>query len=1162
MKKIALLAIGILLAPFFGNSQCTTSNATTCVCENSSSVNCDLLPDIKVGLPPLLASGQYGSIEYSQSGNGANNGRLRISVSSPNIGHGPLEVRTTNRYICGTDTITGTAPATCPTSGLPPKQLVVQRVYHKNGNSMSFTDRNAGSMTYHPSHGHMHVDDWGTYSLRQQTTDPDPLNWPIVGNGAKLAFCLMDYGSCSTYNGHCVDDNNNTLLNGNFPNYGLGGGNYGCSATTQGISSGYTDIYYQSLDGMWIDIPPGTCNGNYFIVVQLDPHNYFLEEDETNNMLVVPYTLTQQSPGAVATITPSSTTPQCAGQTVSLSANSGAGYTYLWSNGATTQNINVTTAGSYVVTISTPACGTTTSSAQTVSFTGSVPVTTGNSRCGEGTGTLSAVADSAAIIKWYSTSSGGGVLGTGGSFTTPSVTNTTIYYAEATTTTPGYSGYSTPNANTIGGGAYFTGSQYQIFDVLQSLNLSSVKVYASAATSTTVELRNSAGTLLNSQVANIPAGESRITLNWTIPAGTDYQLTRSGTASLYRNNAGVSYPYTIPSYLSIKNSSAGTAYYYFFYDWEINLPGQTCVSARVPATLTVNSAPSIAVSGVTDVCQGGSTTISATGATSYLWTGDNNGNYTTASINITPTVTTTYTVTGSNANGCTTSQDITVTVHDNPLVTASANTAICAGSSANLTSSGADTYVWSPATGLDVTNGSSVNASPASTVTYTVTGTNGAGCTASQNVTVAINQLPTVTLATFASVCKNDPSFALAGGTPTGGVYSGAGVSNGSFSPSIAGVGTHTITYDFTDNNGCASSATRTISVSNCNCVTPGTPGSLVGAAVVCAGSTVTYSVNYNSYVSSYNWVAPPNATISSGQGTHIVTVTFGTNYTTGTLCVAAANACGSSLPKCKVLKKNPSRTPGNIIGYNYGHCESLVDLSVAPVFGASSYDWTPPAGVTIVSGQGTNSVTLSTSAGFVSGLVCVTAFNGCENSISRCSYIYGAPGKPVISGPSAVCAGQTNLTYSIPAMYGATTYTWGVPSGSTIVSGQGTTSITVNYGSIAGKVAVTAKNACGNKGTSTLAVAINCRVAGVENLEVYPNPASTYVDVVFNSIDDSEASIQLMDIAGRVVYTSEVATIAGRNQLQLNLENLSKGIYMLNVNKNNIITRMKLVIE
>ena len=170
-----------------------------------------------------------GVIEYSQTGNGADDGRLRISVSTPNIGHGPLEIRPTTTYVCGTDTFFGTAPSICA-NGTNPKILINQRIYHKNGNAMSYYDHPAGTMTYHPSHGHMHIDDWGVFTLRKEdTTQANPLLWPIVGDGAKLAFCLMDYGTCTYYSGHCRDDNDNNMLNGDFPNWGLGGGNYNCS---------------------------------------------------------------------------------------------------------------------------------------------------------------------------------------------------------------------------------------------------------------------------------------------------------------------------------------------------------------------------------------------------------------------------------------------------------------------------------------------------------------------------------------------------------------------------------------------------------------------------------------------------------------------------------------------------------------------------------------------------------------------------------------------------------------------------------------------------------------------------------------------------------------------------------------------------------------------
>ena len=349
MKKI-LLSLLVFALPFLADAQCTTTNATNCVCKDGTG-NCDLLPDIIIGRPPLLVNGSSGYTEYPQvctpPCNG-NDGRIRISVSTPNIGAGPLEVHALPIAICGTDTFYNVASNfVCP-NGANLKQVVQQRIYHKNGNTMTYYDRNAGTMTYHPSHGHMHVDDWGIYTLRTATANPDPLTWPILGNGAKLAFCLMDYGTCTTYSGHCVDSANNTLLNGNFPNFGLGGGGFNCSPTVQGISSGYCDIYYQSLDGMWINVPPGLCNGQYWVVVQIDPHNNFLESNENNNVIAVPITLTQQT-GSLPVITAGGPTTFCQGGSVVLSSTQASDY--LWSNGATTQSITVSQSGSYSVTV-------------------------------------------------------------------------------------------------------------------------------------------------------------------------------------------------------------------------------------------------------------------------------------------------------------------------------------------------------------------------------------------------------------------------------------------------------------------------------------------------------------------------------------------------------------------------------------------------------------------------------------------------------------------------------------------------------------------------------------------------------------------------------------------------------------------------------------------
>jgi hypothetical protein len=97
--------------------------------------------------------------------------------------------------------------------------------------------------------------------------------------------------------------------------------------------------------------------------------------------------------------------------------------------------------------------------------------------------------------------------------------------------------------------------------------------------------------------------------------------------------------------------------------------------------------------------------------------------------------------------------------------------------------------------------------------TYEVVTKDGVCSSPMQTVTIIANPLPVVTLDNFASLCGNSGSFALTGGQPLGGTYSGTGVSNGIFDPATAGLGTHTITYAYTNANGCVNAATATITV-------------------------------------------------------------------------------------------------------------------------------------------------------------------------------------------------------------------------------------------------------------------------------------------------------------------------------------------------------------
>lgn len=165
-------------------------------------------------------------------------------------------------------------------------------------------------------------------------------------------------------------------------------------------------------------------------------------------------------------------------------------------------------------------------------------------------------------------------------------------------------------------------------------------------------------------------------------------------------------------------------------------------------------------------------------------------------------------------SGCSsTSTPVTVTVNPNPTaptITAGGTTTFCDGGSVTLTSSQGTGNTWST---TETTQSISVTTSG----NYNVTYENANGCKAtSADIAVTVNPLPTVTLSALGTVCDYDAPFALSGGTPAGGTFSGTGVSAGHFDPSSAGLGTYTITYEYTDMNGCVNTDTEDIIVDAC----------------------------------------------------------------------------------------------------------------------------------------------------------------------------------------------------------------------------------------------------------------------------------------------------------------------------------------------------------
>ncbi len=141
---------------------------------------------------------------------------------------------------------------------------------------------------------------------------------------------------------------------------------------------------------------------------------------------------------------------------------------------------------------------------------------------------------------------------------------------------------------------------------------------------------------------------------------------------------------------------------------------------------------------------------------------------------------------------------------------------ICRGDSVQLDVQGANTYQWSPAATLSSDTDSIVWAKPINNTSYNVFGTDTAtGCTNSKSISITVYQLPNVSIGSFSNKCINAPLYTLTSGSPSGGTYSGNGVSNGKFNPGAAGLGQQIITYTYSDIHNCVSSDTSNILVIN-----------------------------------------------------------------------------------------------------------------------------------------------------------------------------------------------------------------------------------------------------------------------------------------------------------------------------------------------------------
>lgn len=245
----------------------------------------------------------------------------------------------------------------------------------------------------------------------------------------------------------------------------------------------------------------------------------------------------------------------------------------------------------------------------------------------------------------------------------------------------------------------------------------------------------------------------------------------------------------------------------------VSITAQDAGLCAVTLTVNVNQSlvtqPSLAITAnLYTICAGGTVTLSASGASSYTW----NTSANTTTIGINPSTSTTYTVGGYTSFNCYRTGSLNITVNPLPVITFTAPASICLNTPPfTLTANPANGTYAGP--GINPQHVFSPTVAGIGTKTISYTFTDGNNCTSKVVNTVVINALPVVTFTLSGnSLCANTPSFNL-NGTPANGVFTGTGVTGTAYTPSVAGVGTQTASYTFTDANNCVVTTTSAVMI-------------------------------------------------------------------------------------------------------------------------------------------------------------------------------------------------------------------------------------------------------------------------------------------------------------------------------------------------------------
>ncbi len=670
------------------------------------------------------------------------------------------------------------------------------------------------------------------------------------------------------------------------------------------------------------------------------------------------------------------------------------------------------------------------------------PTTTGASRCGSGSVSLSATGSG--TLNWYADSTGVNPIATGNSYTTPSLSANTTYYVEDVIIPA--SQYIGPVDTSIGTGGNHTNTNYYlIFDCMSPFTIVSVDLYAFTSGFRTIELRNSGGLVLQDTNINIPVGWHNFILDFDVSIGVDYQLGTSGMSEMFRNNTGPVYPYTIPGLISITgNNIPDPDFWYYYYNWEIRDP--TCRSELAPVVATINQEPVPSILNATNVgCNGdcdGDAEVSVTmGLPSYTYLWSNS--QTTTSIS--SLCAGSYSVTVTDANGCLGNTSVAITEPSALSFTSSVTDANCGNNdgvaSVTVTNGVAPySYLWN-----DPGAQTTATASSLSATNYSCLITDANGCTTTANVVVS-NTVPTVSVTSSTNTtCNGDndgsaTALASLGVAPYTYLWNDPSAQTNATAINLA-AGTYSVTA--TDASGCFS--TDQVMVTEPAAITlshTNTDASCTGA---CDGVSVVAVTNGVSPFT-YLWDDPGVQTNATANG--LCDGIFNTVVTDADGCTGNASTTVNAGAGITV-------SPTGLTNTNCGVCNG--DASVSASGGTAPYTflWSDPS-----------SQTNSTANNLCAGLFTVTVTDaaGCTGVNTLEVFDGGGVFSNISSSTNTTCNGDTDGSATVAITGGSTpyTYSWNDPANQTNATANNLAP---------GTYSVTATDALGCVTTSTVTI-------------------------------------------------------------------------------------------